>query len=1770
MSTLTFLNSSELAAIGLSAADRAAFVEARIRFGALGSAQAIDRVTKALSPNGAKAFSAYVKAQGPVATLAPSPLNSLHLVLVPTPPMYAQPGMRLVVGFRRQTESADFEETLPFTLGGVSDMEYHDVNLDHLIFLRVLTTSGDVVAERVLRPLREQHGELVAATWSAIPPMGPNETLRAKSGALEARLAINTLRPAAVPAKPAAALPRFERNGRFVVIGQPDFGFGGYALSVALATPALLTAVEATLVTAKGTLAAQVRFSAGDARFATLAATLPLVAGELDYGGSFRTRQEARALDKVAGWVWVLTGPDTVVGFRPDPAPSEPAPEALIFLPDNLAAQPNQGGLPQDVSEATLLARPDLFSDDPGSRCKPFSNPGRILGEKRFRTALRVTQPQVAMAVLTPIRFEGQDKRTVDFPRLDVDPGNPVDYEAHPSRFQAQSVALGHIIEHVVRYRSNGYSLGNIAHSLTLAPREKRRIMKVDFTRQERAKRTEGTSTGDEVSDTLDSQHDYDGAVSGELGEWSRGSSESSAVGAAGGIGGVLPIPVVIGGGISGGASQSSATQASHRETAARESQRLRDAIRRYGQSLRNLESTVVTEVSQSETVTGVSEVVQNINYTRALTIVYYEILRHLRVDTEVGAVSEYVFVPMPIRPFSDLRISRHRKVLSRFARGWLEKSVFRYLDDIQANFVGSEVPEGEQRDQPLTRLSGSLTMTMGINMPVGGAPSGPATTNGDSDTQLHQTAVAFEDAWQPFAHLLPMPVPVLAQMLARTRSSPADTEKLFRTQIAPAMARAFVEHLTIRGIRLDAPIDFTPVSGYKRGQTFQVDFDVAVDGTITRRHLESLTLRIDQNFSLPPGSWLNLTGANISYASSHYEGRASQRSGKRDLLDTITGAPDSGGAHLTFPPSSDDLLDLRKRLKQGYAELQKTLEANTFRYHKAIWRGIDADELYALLDGYAISEADGRSLASVIERRPIGVLGNSLVFATRTDWPLDPLYKSFAELKAHYVSGLPPADPMRVSLPTSGLYARAHMDECIAAEEHNGSFDWVFSSTEPELADFPTGLFDSRRSEPQGLTPTALPDTIINLQNAPAAPAPNGLANTFAALGSDAFRDITGLAGTQETLRAAMSNATNLASTAMSQAIAGHAAQLTSDARAGKDLTTFAAATQKAVDRGQMSQEAGQKAVEDMAARKGNGGQSGSADDLHQQVLTGDAEASHSSVDKDGTTKTTSKKPTPQREPDPVAAVSVIPIPESNQILFLNFATDSPALLDDHIRYLERLAGEVGISIDDVVNIEGHASTAGAAAHNEDLGRDRAFALFNRLHALVTPLGASPDYSPAFLSTAGETGSYRARFAHVPAVANTKGKGHPNDPVEKAVLFTLKAGVNLDPKARRYDCGGTEVTVINNYIFVGGKAFCSLPNGRVKEIDRSSVSVLNNNVLNTEVRTGDNTIAINVGPVTISPNISFAPNISLNLRNGLSLLFGRDPATGVIAEPVKTPPLAEQLRDAWQIKLFEPTIVNPRSMAQVVEDVGNFAFDIAKSGLSLPAGAPQILKDIVAKAATVLGDATVAAPDKPGALFDFLLAKLGLAQVKTLLGMMRFGAITMRGQIKVKGENAMVDGLFSSSGLVIGTTGATSAAVILNNADYKTKQALKLVDWENQRNFKEFSYIDNGTVGAALAGSLAAAHLLKALEDLVTSVMPGIVQMLADAAASALLRLLSEFHTTVAQYAPNAALMFRAFDGDDFNQIDVSSVIPTGAQLRMITMTPNAIAFTKTNQVGP
>lgn len=870
-------------------------------------------------------------------------------------------------------------------------------------------------------------------------------------------------------------------------------------------------------------------------------------------------------------------------------------------------------GIPPSLfDEQQVLGNPGEFADDPGQACTPFSNPQRVLGERPFFTVLRVDQPEVGgegslvmtrpliLDLAPPVRAstllqsfpgEGSDRPAAD-PRLTrstrllvlndaaresaeearslvralaakpvsptwvrwvrtrpqerrtVTPRSPIEWEGDPAVYQAGSVAGGHVLEHRVQWRSNGYSLGDVSYTLTLAPRQTRRISKVSWRRQETASRRERTAQADRVAQTTERDRDYSDAVQSSLSEWAKGGSTSSTTGAAGGIGFALG-PVVIGGGAAHGRASSEGWQSGGRRVAASEQQSLRDAIRQFGESVRRLESTVVTELAQEEEVEGVSETVRNINYCHALTVLYHEILRHYRVDTAFAGVRECLFVPFSISPFDVAKALKWRDklragMLARDLRWALDR-----LDEVANAWVDSDVPAGRRSSHPVSYLTGSAYVRLSVERP--------------RDRGEEEQIAAYRDLWTRFAPLMGTSV---SAVVARLEQQNQDRDGYFQREVAPGIATRWADRLKIvvGGAVLDQA-DFTLASAYRFGGTVRVDFTVPVDGRFTREDLQSVTLRSDD--ALPAGSTADLVRTRMHYYTEHFDNGVDSAQTTNDLVTSDTGLPDPQGAVARFPLTPWERQDLRRVVEDAVDRLLVHLNANAVYYHKVIWWQMDRDELFMLLDGCIAPygrrlengvwvEDTGRSVASVVEREPLGILGNSLVFrvAAGAFLGIDG-HQSPAALHRYYFDGQLRPQPLRVSLPTDGLYAQAIMDACEACEEHQGSTDWVLSQAEPELEAL-AGQLGSRRAEPGGLNPAAMPETLINLQNAPAAPDPTGLAGILGAVtNAQAFRDMAGLAGTQANAMGALTQASALATSFGQMAVdLQKAKQATADAK--------------------------------------------------------------------------------------------------------------------------------------------------------------------------------------------------------------------------------------------------------------------------------------------------------------------------------------------------------------------------------------------------------------------------------------------------------------------------------------------------------------------------------------------------------------------------------------------------------------------------------------------
>jgi hypothetical protein len=214
-----------------------------------------------------------------------------------------------------------------------------------------------------------------------------------------------------------------------------------------------------------------------------------------------------------------------------------------------------------------------------------------------------------------------------------------------------------------------------------------------------------------------------------------------------------------------------------------------------------------------------------------------------------------------------------------------------------------------------------------------------------------------------------------------------------------------------------------------------------------------------------------------------------------------------------------------------------------------------------------------------VVENRLIGIAGNALIMPVVPGIHLDPTMVRFDQEDQPLLISLidlyqPVAPPpiARFAVPTKGVFAEAVQGSCNACETKDEARFWRWEESpcpdDPPPIQQPSA--ESRRAEPPNLTPTAFPNPIINLQNAPAAPDPTGVAAALELLAKpDLFRDITGLTENQRNALAALQSSFG-AATGFSQ----QATNLALQAAMSKDIDKSLGSIQRANELGLISEE--------------------------------------------------------------------------------------------------------------------------------------------------------------------------------------------------------------------------------------------------------------------------------------------------------------------------------------------------------------------------------------------------------------------------------------------------------------------------------------------------------------------------------------------------------------------------------------------------------------------
>ena len=261
--------------------------------------------------------------------------------------------------------------------------------------------------------------------------------------------------------------------------------------------------------------------------------------------------------------------------------------------------------------------------------------------------------------------------------------------------------AEGAVIDFEQSWRPKGLSLGQLLHSVGLAPGESTNVAVIDWRRTDRASLEESVSQEDAVSATTTQRRSISDVQYAVATESQSGRSEIDSYArtksSAGGGGGTLNLGIASFGG--GGSSASSTTEGEvvtvsssmgRRAIGASELQKINASTMAASTAVRNKRASVVKEVEQRENETITTRNITNYNHSHALSVHYYEVVQIYDCETHQRDATRCLFVPLKLFDFEnrDL-ISRYRSVLfSSALNDYTLDLLKRMTDQVKINFL--------------------------------------------------------------------------------------------------------------------------------------------------------------------------------------------------------------------------------------------------------------------------------------------------------------------------------------------------------------------------------------------------------------------------------------------------------------------------------------------------------------------------------------------------------------------------------------------------------------------------------------------------------------------------------------------------------------------------------------------------------------------------------------------------------------------------------------------------------------------------------------------------------------------------------------------------------------------------------------------------------------------------------------------------------------------------------------------------------------------------
>ncbi|KAL8911710.1 MAG: hypothetical protein Q9171_003162 [Xanthocarpia ochracea] len=694
------------------------------------------------------------------------------------------------------------------------------------------------------------------------------------------------------------------------------------------------------------------------------------------------------------------------------------------------------------------------------------------------------------------------------------------------------------ILEYTVKLRPIGHSLGGINYSLPLAPGESVRLAVIDWRRTDSGARTEDTSfteglVHDQTRDRVVSE-----TIKAAMEEWQRGGSIMG--GHSGGAGGAASMGSYgAAGGVMDSLGGAYTTSKGSRDISVDTTQKVADAMHQASNGVRELYSSTVVQVTQTEKQDVETRFFANNNRGHAMTVLYYEMLRHYHLNIRLSKVTEAVLV-------------------GRENLNWKVKKA----DEV-----------GVAPTVPTVPGPGPITVTWSLESPAFILAKRyvlePALLD-DSLRDGFDALMAFETARRRLEEIHP----------DQTQFSDVDqAQHVFnKFHFIIDVSEGTDNMIEMRILKKDGSkvvlkwrgANDMNTDGYKlqhSGTAPWYTSDVLPEneavkwGDIRYFQWEDISTSGNDDFTSNSMKIQAFTADGKSIILRHYDPTESQgwvlKTGQGPKNITIDPPPPR-----TFASRTAQLMSAEE-----YNKARVLIEHLVYNqaYYKRALDLTEAPESYAELfnDLKLSNETNAKSLLTEVSPIPIDVLGSKIAF------PRLDTEKNKSAIASLY-SKLPKGEQRLLSLPARGLFAEAKLGHCNVAEEIDETRFWRWDehplpNTAPEIA--PVQVVLPKNKPIEGLEPSKFPAPVINIQQPQALPEPTGAAAALKAITTpDVFRDMSGAKQVQALLhdltegavKMAQAASTNLANsqknqTAQTQGARDHEAkmeQIASDER--------------------------------------------------------------------------------------------------------------------------------------------------------------------------------------------------------------------------------------------------------------------------------------------------------------------------------------------------------------------------------------------------------------------------------------------------------------------------------------------------------------------------------------------------------------------------------------------------------------------------------------------